>query len=241
MRLTAGVQIWPITLDAADEQVAWFEGLLASDEVERASRFRFERDRRSFVVCRAALRILLGRYLDKRAEDVRFFYGSKGKPRLAEETSLRFNVSHSGGVGLFAFAYDCEVGVDVETIRPMEDLASIAKQFFCAEERDELMSVPLEERARAFFLCWSRKEAFIKAIGEGLSVPLNNFRVTLKPSETAQLVSINYGLDHASQWSMQDVALGKAYAGAVAYRDRAKQLEQMEMMPASALIGREFL
>ena len=103
---------------------------------------------------------------------------------------MRFNISHSGGLAVFAFTLDCEVGVDVEEIRELKDLAEIAARFFCAEETAELMSLPADQRTAAFFRCWTRKEAYIKAIGDGLSAPLDGFAVTLGRDEPARLIHL---------------------------------------------------
>jgi 4'-phosphopantetheinyl transferase len=237
MQIAAEVQVWPVTLQVSDGELQWFADLLAPDEAARAARYRFERDRRSFTVCRGVLRVLLGRYLATEPKIIEFSYGSKGKPELVN-SGICFNVAHSGGMGLIAFARECEIGADVEAMRPMDDLHSIARQFFCAEESEELMSLPLEQRQQAFFNCWTRKEAFLKAIGEGLNVPLNQFRVTLRPGEQARLVSVNQMFGDAAQWSMHSLALGPDHTGAVAYRGRPKKLDLMETVSASEFAGR---
>src|SRR5208282_2181592 len=119
------------------------------------------------------LRVLLGHYLGVAPGGIEFSYGPKGKPRLAAPVDVRFNISHSGGLALFAFTLDCEIGVDVEHIRPLRDMQEIASRFFCAEEATELMSLPAHGREQAFYLCWTRKEAYLKAVGEGLSEPID--------------------------------------------------------------------
>ena len=162
-----------------------FSQLLAPDETARAARFHFDHLQRRFILSRGALRILLGHYLDIAANRIEFRYGSRGKPSLAAPAGIHFNASHSGDVALFAFTLHCEIGVDVEEMRPISDMREIASRFFCAEESTELMALPADERERAFFLCWTRKEAYLKAVGEGLYAPLNDFCVTLRPGEPA--------------------------------------------------------
>ena len=200
-------------------------GLLAPDEMDRAGRFRFAHLRRSFILARGVLRILLGRYLNAAPGDIEFSYGSKGKPALAAGNRLQFNASHTGDLALFAFTLDCEIGVDVEAIRPMPDIERVAKRFFCAEETEELMSLPAGQREHGFFLCWTRKEAYIKATGDGLSTPLDAFRVTLLPGAAAGMIHLERDLIAAQAWTLHDLALAPGYAAALAYRDSPRPLE----------------
>ena len=127
------MHVWTVRQQAADPVVARFESLLTPDERERAARFLFDHLRRSFIIARGALRVLLGRYLDTDPAGIRFAYGEKGKPTLSQPARVRFNVSHSGGLALYALTLDCEIGVDVEQMRPLTDLWEIASRFFCAE------------------------------------------------------------------------------------------------------------
>ncbi|MFY9779397.1 MAG: 4'-phosphopantetheinyl transferase superfamily protein [Candidatus Baltobacteraceae bacterium] len=234
----AEVHVWSVRLDEDAAALAEFAQLLAEDERERAARLRFERDRRAFVLARGALRILLGAYAGEPPAEIAFAYGAAGKPRLASGAPLDFNVSHSGGFALFAFARDCELGLDVEAVRPVERLDEIAERFFCTEERQELRALSAAERELAFFRCWTRKEAFIKATGEGLSAPLDRFRVTLRPGEAARLLHVGGDRGQARAWTMHDLALGTAYAGALAYRKPPLTLRMMPGRSAAALLQR---
>src|SRR5581483_3578226 len=184
------VHVWPVRTVASIAVVARLELALAPDERDRAARFRFDRLRHSFVLARGALRILLGRYLNVSPASIQFTYNSKGKPALAAPTCLNFNASHSGDLTVFAFTAGCEIGVDVEQIRPLPGMQNIANRFFNSKEATELMSLHANQRKRAFFLCWTRKEAYIKAIGEGLSAPLNGFRVTIQPRQPARFIHL---------------------------------------------------
>ncbi|HEX4593379.1 MAG TPA: 4'-phosphopantetheinyl transferase superfamily protein [Bryobacteraceae bacterium] len=219
------VHIWPLWIEGPDAVVERFRSLLAPDETDRAARFKFEHLRHSFILARGALRILLGRYVNTSPADLIFTYGSNGKPALAPPARVQFNASHSGGLALFAFAMDCEIGIDVEAVRAMPDMENIAKRFFCDEEAAELMSLPAEERDRGFYLCWTRKEAYIKATGEGLSAPLDAFRVTLRPGDPARVVHLAGDPTAARAWTLHDLALDKRYAAALAYRDAARPIE----------------
>ncbi|MDQ6708758.1 MAG: 4'-phosphopantetheinyl transferase superfamily protein [Acidobacteriota bacterium] len=212
------VHIWPVRTPISTQgpELEFFP-FLSPDERERAARFRFEHLQRAFTVTRGALRVLLGHYLDTSPGSLHFEYGPNGKPQLAWPVRVKFNVSHSGELAVFAFALDCELGVDIEHIRPMPDMRGIAAQYFCEEEAAELMTLPADLRERAFFLCWTRKEAYIKALGDGLSAPLNGFRVTLRPDEPARFVHLERDLDAAGKWTLHDLDSCRHYAGALAY------------------------
>jgi 4'-phosphopantetheinyl transferase len=210
---TGEVHVWRLALDQPESVVAEFRATLEAGELERAERFHFEKHRRHFVVGRGGLRHVLARYLDVQPEEFRFSYGAYGKPALVSE-ELRFNMSHSHGLALFAVARDRELGVDVEHIRA--DFASddIAQRFFSRVEVAAFNALSKEEQVAGFFRCWTRKEAYIKAIGRGLSEPLDAFDVTLAPGEAAALLRAERG--DASRWTMFDIDVGVDYAGALA-------------------------
>jgi 4'-phosphopantetheinyl transferase len=203
--------------------------LLANDERERAARFRFDHLRHSFVIARAALRCLVGRYLGLHPADVEFRYGSRGKPSVPSEFGIQFNTSHSGGLVVAAFAAGIPLGIDVELLRPMPDANDLASRFFCAEEAEELAALPASQRDAAFFNCWTRKEAYIKAIGDGLSAPLDGFRVTLRPGDSARFIHISRDTTAAAEWTLQDLRTTDGYKAALAYRDRRRTVQ---MFPA---------
>jgi 4'-phosphopantetheinyl transferase len=230
------VHVWPVSLYGEDSVVERFQGLLASDEMDRAERFRFARLRRSFILARGALRILLGRYLNAAPGDIEFSYGPKGKPALRTDHRLQFNASHSGDVALFAFTMDCEIGVDVEAIRTMPDIEDVAKRFFCAEETEDLLSLPPDQREQGFFLCWTRKEAYIKATGDGLSTPLDAFRVTLHPDAAAGMIHLERDPIAAQAWTLQDLTPAPGYAAALAYRDSPRKLETFPIFNPKQLL-----
>jgi 4'-phosphopantetheinyl transferase len=224
LSLTSGeVHLWRARLEQPPELETTlqenFLRALDQAERERASRFHFEKHRRRFILGRGFLRTLLARYLQTRPEDVSFSYGPYGKPALsAEHHSLRFNASHSHELAVYAFAQGHEVGVDLEYIK--KDLATedIARHFFSAYEVETLSTLPEAERSAAFFRCWTRKEAYIKAIGTGLSHPLDEFDVTLAPGEHAALLRDHRDPDAPRRWSMFNLELGD-YAGALAVQD----------------------
>ncbi len=173
--------------------------------------------RDDFVVSRAVLRILLSRKLGARPADLRFEYGPQGKPALAGSPSIHFNASHSAGLFACGFAPDRAIGVDVEQHRDSSDLAQIARRFFSPAECRDLMDVPAAARIAAFYDCWSRKESFIKALGGGLSIPLDSFRVSLTP-ERAALLEVRDDLAEARAWTIHSFRPGAGFSGALAIR-----------------------
>jgi 4'-phosphopantetheinyl transferase len=230
------VQVCPVSIQASVTIVDQFRSLLSADETARAARFLFEHLQHSFILARGALRILLGRYLNTAPADLAFTYGAKGKPALAGPASLQFNASHSGDLALFAFTMGCELGVDIEAVRPMPDLEDVARRFFCADETAELMALSPGQRDQAFFLCWTRKEAYIKATGEGLSSPLDAFRVTLRPGDPARMVHLERDPIAAQAWTLHDLALDPRYAAALAYRDSPRPLETFKVVNPKQLL-----
>jgi 4'-phosphopantetheinyl transferase len=210
---TGTVHVWRIPLDQGDDRLERFGRTLEPYELERAGRFHFEKHRRHFVVARGFLRSVLARYLETQPEALRFVYGAYGKPALASEHSLRFNLSHSNEVALLAVVLGAEIGVDVEYIRADFASEDIAQRFFSRVEVEAFNALPKEEQVAAFFRCWTRKEAYIKAIGKGLSQPLDAFDVTLEPELPPALLRAED--DDASRWMLRDVYVDKAYAGAL--------------------------
>lgn len=192
--------------------------ILSPDERLHADRFHFARDRHRYVATRVALRLLIGRYLRIPASDVRFAYGCRGKPSLqtseAGAKDLRFNVSHSGGLALMAFAWGRELGVDIECERPIPDWEAIAERCFSTRERAILARLSAAERQHVFFRYWTRKEALIKATGDGLSRPLDSFDVSFAPDEPAQLC--NRGdLGESARWWLEDLHPVSGFAAAI--------------------------
>lgn len=208
--------MWRILLEQPTELHDSYLRTLDQDERARAERFHFDKHRRHFVVGRGFLRTLLARYLDTTPEAVRFTYGPYGKPALERESSLRFNASHSGDWAVYGFVQDHEIGVDVEYVKPDFATEGIAERFFSAGEVEALNGVAEAEKPAAFFRCWTRKEAYIKAIGSGLSHPLDTFDVTLAPGEPAALLRVEREPEAIARWSLFDVDVAPGYAAALA-------------------------
>ena len=218
---TREVQLWAVDLEPSPARVEELRWLLTPEEVARADRFHFDRHRRRFIVRRGVLRLLVAKYLERNPREVRFGEGEKGKPFVTQEATgpdayLHFNLSDSKDLAVYAFTRGAELGVDVEILRPMPDAQAIAERFFSAEEQERLRGVPPEGKARAFFNCWTRKEAYIKAIGEGLSEPLDRFSVTLLPEEPARFVHLGGDTRRAEEWTLLHMVPEEGAVGALA-------------------------
>lgn len=194
------------------------EQLLAVDERARAGRFHFERDRRRFIAARGQLRTILGRYVGVDPRALVFSYGLRGKPFLArfETIGLKFNLSHSGELALIAVTQDRDIGVDLEEIHSLGDAEQIAERFFSARENAVLCTLPKADRLEAFFHCWTLKEAYLKATGNGLARATNSFDVGFARGETARLLSVEGESEEALRWSLVGLAPARGYVGAVA-------------------------
>lgn len=215
------VHIWRVHLPLAPARYADLWQVLNEEERERARRFHFERDRQCSVTARGILRLLLAWYgvgedgAELKPASLNFRYNAYGKPEVSG-ARLAFNVTHSGAMILLAFSPLQPLGVDVEYMRAQSDLESLARHFFAPEECATLLALPAEQRVQAFYNCWTRKEAYIKARGLGLSLPLDSFTVSLKPGEPAALLACTDDKRTPADWSLFALDPGQEYAGALA-------------------------
>jgi 4'-phosphopantetheinyl transferase len=226
------VHIWCARLDVPPETSAHLDAILTADERNRSARFRFERDRRRFIVAHAVLRELLGRYLCLPPSEIHFVDNGFGKPALGPQfgNCLKFNLSHSAGLGLIAIA-NSEVGVDVECVRAQADYAEIARHFFSAAEVDYLTAVPSHLRVEAFFSCWTKKEAYVKGRGEGLAISLKSFSVplTIDPARAPADVCVKSDdIDRPRCWSLYTIPPAPGYVGALAIEGTGWRLRQWQ-------------
>ena len=228
---TKDVHVWRASLDQTPAIVEQLRQLLSADEHIRANRFHFEKDRQHFVVGRGCLRMLLSRYLEIPPGEIQFSYGAQGKPQLANAqlNPFHFNLAHSGTLALYAFTRVGEIGVDLEQIRPEFTGDDIAKRFFSPGEVACLNKLSRDLRHQAFFNCWTRKEAFIKAIGMGLSLSLDQFDVTLGPAEPAELLRTRWNEKEAARWSLKALDVDPGYVAALAVAGRNWQLTFLDV------------
>lgn len=224
------IHVWRIPLNQTPDRIPELTTILSAEERDRARLFHFEKDSHQFIESRAALRGLLGQYLNVAAASLAFTLTAYGKPALATG-DLRFNLSRRDGLALIAFTRGREIGVDVELVRPDLDLFEIAGVSFSENELASMNSLPESQRAAGFYNCWTRKEAFVKAVGQGLSFPLKQFDVSLTPGEPARLISIRrdsseaFGGPHsqpgvlaeAEHWTLRDIPVPHRYVAALAY------------------------
>ena len=213
------IHVWRASLEGSPALVQRLQRTLTPDEAARAARFYFERDRTHYIVARGVLRSILGRYLGTEPGQLRFSYTSYGKPALISTSGMRtlnFNLSHSHEIALVAVTRGREIGVDVEHLRADFAGAEIAERFFSAAENVALRALPPELRVEGFFTCWTRKEAYIKARGEGLSHPLDQFDVSLVPGGPAQLLRTRGDPRDLRRWSLKELYPGPGYVAALA-------------------------
>ncbi len=212
------VHVWRIPLDQNQDTVWQFRSFLSGDEIERADRFYFERDRRRFTVARTAMRQILGRYLDIAPQKLVFSYSAKGKPELSPDMnalSLKFNLSHSGELALLAVAQEINLGIDVESMNARVVTGDIAGRYFSAQEVATLFGLAAIQRTKAFFRCWTRKEAYVKALGEGLSFPLDAFSVAFAPDVPAALLWVENSPEEVSRWRLYHIDVHEDYQAAL--------------------------
>jgi 4'-phosphopantetheinyl transferase len=231
------VHVWKVEIGAESPRIPLFWSSLSEQERDRANRFYFSADRDRFVVCRGLLRHFIAEYLRMKPSLITFQCKPHGKPYLTEgitESDLRFNISHSHDRALFAFTKGREIGVDIEWIdaKPAEE--QIAERFFSPEEVRVLRALPPAQQAQAFFLCWTRKEAFVKARGEGLSIPLDQFAVSLEPGQPARFLWIQRDPAETQKWSLRNLNPGPGYAAALVVESGEWEVRCWDLPQASS-------
>ncbi|HXL53704.1 MAG TPA: 4'-phosphopantetheinyl transferase superfamily protein [Gemmatimonadales bacterium] len=217
------VEVIVTRLDVRSEALRAGAAVLTDEERDRARRFVFDRDRDRFIGARACLRQLLAARLGTPPDSVELVYGARGKPALAPgyaDTGLRFNVSHCDDLTLYAFSCGREIGIDVEAVRPIGDADDIAARFFSQRENRAYRALEPSDRPLGFFQCWTRKEAFIKALGDGLSYPLDRFDVSLTPGEPAQILRVEDTPGDRCGWRLESWSPAPGFVAAVVMGDR---------------------
>lgn len=223
------IHVWQADLDVQETELTQLRATLSEDERARADRFHFEKDRRHFTAGRGFLRSLLAHYLRQKPSQLQFVYSDRGKPSLAPSLNpeqLAFNISHSNGIALYAFTRDRTIGIDLEQIRPLEDAAQLARRFFCPGEYEAMRSLPKAQQQHAFFNGWTRKEAYLKATGEGIA-QLQAVEVSLLPGQPAALLRVpaNTSLE---RWSLYELTVRSGYAAALAVEAQGLHLRYFD-------------
>jgi 4'-phosphopantetheinyl transferase len=241
-RLAEGeVHVWRASLAAPAGELARLHALLSGEEQVRAARFRYEVHRGRFIAGRGIQRLLLARYLGVAPAAIRYRHAAHGKPALdgpEAESGIRFNVSNSEDGLLVALVRGREVGVDLEPLHRVVDRDAVARRFFSVPENQVYDTIPEEERDAAFFTCWTRKEAYIKAVGEGLSMPLDCFDVTLRPGEPARLLATRGDPAQAERWSIRELDPGPGWLGAIVVEGPPFALRLFDWDPARPPVAR---
>ncbi|MBI5032171.1 MAG: 4'-phosphopantetheinyl transferase superfamily protein [Chloroflexi bacterium] len=236
------VHVWRISLDLPASSIVRHWINLADDERARAERFCFRRDRERFIANRGLLREILSYYLDCDPAQLHFRYNPFGKPTLDQnvnKSAIHFSVSHSNTLGLIALADTPEIGVDIERIDPIHANMTIAEQFFSPREVAVLRMLPRTLRIKAFYNCWTRKEAFVKAMGLGLSMSLQDFDVSIIPGEPVTLLRV-HGDDRAAQrWELRELFPEPGYAAALAIAGHGRQVKCRGWSETSARLRKE--
>lgn len=227
------MQVWAAHLDRTAAEQDRLRATLSADELERAARFRYDRHARRYIAGRGILRWLIGAYLECDAAGVRFRY-MEGKPSLFGDARepLFFNLAHSDDLALFAFTTTTDIGVDVERVTDVPDARDVASGYFSPAEIGEFSRAP--DEADAFFRCWTRKEAFIKALGHGLAYPLDQFAVTLLADDRSEVRHVGGDQAEAARWSMRHLEPADGFVGALATRCELTALDCWRWEPTPA-------
>jgi len=229
------VHVWQSKLAATTAEIDEYLALLSADERTRARRFHFDKDRNRYIIRRSVLRKLIAGYIDEAPTAIRFEYNEYGKPRLCAEhnSNLHFNLSFSDELSLFAFSRNQSIGIDIEIHDTGISAIEIAEQYFSAAESEALLALATDQQHSAFYNCWTRKEAWIKARGKGLSIPLDSFAVSLAPGEAARLVSVENNPEAGCHWSMFTLEPAPEYTAALAVEGQCQSPRLFTWTPAS--------
>jgi 4'-phosphopantetheinyl transferase len=224
------VDLWRLNLNPPESHHNVLQQqLLNAEEIARADRFHFERDRRRFIEARAQLRSIIGRYLGKHPQAITFSYGPRGKPHVT--APIEFNLSHSEDLAIVAVAHERQVGVDLEAIRIIKDIQDVARRFFSTRENAALVSVPESERSDAFLRCWTLKEAYVKATGDGLAQPTELFDVDFGRGGPTALLRLEGKPEEASRWELFEFSPAPSFVGAVAVEGHDWELRRFDYSP----------
>ena len=219
---TGHVDIWKCCVKLGDDQIGELSSLLSTEEKARAQRLKIAEKQNQFIIARGRLRQNLGKYLNLDQHAFKFEYAVHGKPYMEERWQgheISFNVSHSHNFILIAMSLDHQLGIDIEKIQHGKDHTALARRFFSKREQAELTVLPEEIKTRAFYSCWARKEAFVKAVGDGITYGLDTFDVSVHPDETKPLINIHTNSGEDITWSVFNIPMDEDYMAALAVTD----------------------
>ncbi|MGB5418188.1 4'-phosphopantetheinyl transferase family protein [Algibacter sp.] len=218
-------QIWFINFDISEQEIASLNNFLSEDEILKASKFRFQKDKKSSIITRGVLRLLSSKYLNTKPGEIKFKYGEFGKPEFDLDTEIKFNVSHSGNMAVIGFVLNDDIGIDIEEIKSNFDVSEIAKSHFSSLEIKALNNLPKAEQVKGFYRCWTRKESFIKAKAKGLSFPLDSFSVSINSDKNAKLLETNWDKNEKDLWKLYSFTPQENYLGAVSVKGNIESIK----------------
>lgn len=218
------VHLWCVSLDSSTSLIKSLKPILSIEEQNQAQRFQFDKDQKRFIITRATLRIILSRYLDQSPSSLHFDYGLYGKPILSND-SLKFNLSHSHQLALYAVTSNRELGIDLELLQTNFPYQDIVNYCFSNQEKAKFEQLPDHLRHQAFFNAWTRKEAYLKAIGKGLSLPLDQVEVSLLPTEPAALLRVSWNPNEIFRWSLHQLIPVSGYVATLAFPSQPTQIQ----------------
>ncbi len=221
------IHIWLCNLDVSEQSIKKSKEILSIAEIEKANKFHFLNDKKSYVISHANLRAILSKYLNKDAKKIGFSYNKFGKPFLQDpkDKSICFNLSHSGNFCLIGVTRSDKIGVDIEKINKEFSSLEIAKNYFSKKEYSEILNLPIHERTKAFYYCWTRKEAYIKAEGKGLSIELDSFDVTISEKKV-KILRINDS-SNVNNWQLYNLPINDEYCASVALYGIRKKITKI--------------
>jgi len=219
------VHIWFINFNISEDDITLLYKFLSEDEIVKASKFKFNKDKICSIITRGALRLLSSKYLNIKPEDIPFKYGDYGKPDYDFKTNLKFNISHSGQMAVIGFVLNDDIGVDIEEIKTNFDVLDIASNYFSNSEIEALKNLSLESQTKGFYRCWTRKESFIKANAKGLSFPLDSFSVSIDSDEKTELLETNWDKNETDLWKLFSFSPQKNYIGAVSVKGNIQNIK----------------
>lgn len=219
------IHIWFVNFDVSEDKITFLSSFLSEDEILKASKFKFKKDKNCSIITRGALRLLSGEYLNLNPKDIKFKYGEYGKPYFNMETELKFNVSHSGNMAVIGFVLNDDIGVDIEEIKTDFEVFDIASNYFSKLEIETLNELPKEKHVECFYRCWTRKESFIKAKSQGLSFPLDSFSVSIHSDKKAELLETKWDEKEKSTWKLFTFSPHQNYIGAVSVQNKITNIE----------------